>query len=124
MMNAFLEIKHFNQTTAKYAVERLIVLLNDSDRTDISVRIEASYKEIGTSLQKAETSQSNHDFRLNMLSASKQSKGLINLIRFIKIYKLIVVLEEDYKAFEELVDSIEKARRHIHKTDYTFKSLD
>lgn len=124
MMNAFVEIKHFNQTTVKYAVERLIVLLSDSERTDISVRIEDAYKEICNALQKAEHSQSNHDFRLNMLSASKQSKGLLNLIRFIRIYKVIIVLDEDYQALEELVDSIEKARRHIHKTDYTFKSLD
>jgi hypothetical protein len=123
-MNAFLEFKHFNQTTVKYAVERLVVLLNDCSRTDLSGRIDILYNEICKAVQIAETSKSNHEFRLNMLSASKQSKGLINLIRFIKIYKIIVVLNEDYSAFEELIELVERARRHIYKGEHTFKALD
>jgi hypothetical protein len=124
MMSSFLEIKHFNQTTVKYSVERFIVLLDDSNRSDLSIRIDVLYKEIVNALQNAEVSKSNHEFRLNMLAASKQSKGLLNLIRFIKIYKVIPVLEEDYKDFEELVNQIEQARRNIHKSTYTFKSID
>ena len=124
-MNPFLEIKHFNQTSVNYAVERLVVLLNDSNRTDLAVRIEILYKEICSAVKNAEVSNTNHEFRLNMLSASKQLKGLINLIRFIKIYKIITVLNEDYKTFEDLIELVEKARRHIYKgTTYTLKSSD
>lgn len=124
MMSSFLEIKHFNQTTVKYSVERFVVLLNDSNRTDLSERIDLLYKEIVQALVHAEIAKSNHEFRLNMLNASKQSKGLLNLIRFIKIYKIILVLEEDYKDFEDLVNQIEQARRNIHKSAHAFKSID
>jgi len=124
MMSSFLEIKHFNQTTVKYSVERFVVLLNDSNRTDLAERIDFLYKEIVNGLLQAETSKSNHEFRLNMLAASKQSKGLLNLIRFIKIYKIILVLEEDYKDFEDLVNQVEQARRNTHRSTYTFKSID
>ena len=123
-MSSFLEIKHFNQTTVNYAVERFVVLLNDSNRTDLSERIDLLYKEIVQALQSAEIAKSNHEFRLNMLNASKQSKGLLNLIRFIKIYKVILVLDEDYKDFEELVNQIEQARRNIHRSTHTFKNID
>ncbi len=124
MMSSFLEIKHFNQTTVKYSVERFVVLLNDNNRTDLSGRIDLLYKEVVQALYHAEIAKSNHEFRLNMLNASKQSKGLLNLIRFIKIYKIILVLEEDYKDFEELVNQIEQARRNIHKSAHAFKSID
>ena len=123
-MSSFLEIKHFNQTTVKYSVERFVVLLNDGNRTDLAERIDFLYKEIVNGLLQAETSKSNHEFRLNMLAASKQSKGLLNLIRFIKIYKIILVLEEDYKDFEDLVNLVEQARRNTHRSTYTFKSID
>lgn len=124
MMSSFLEIKHFNQTTVNYAVERFVVLLNDSNRTDLSERIDLLYKEIVQALESAEIAKSNHEFRLNMLNASKQSKGLLNLIRFIKIYKVILVLDEDYKDFEELVNQIEQARRNTHRSTHTFKNID
>ncbi|MGN6646369.1 MAG: hypothetical protein ACTHJT_07555 [Cytophaga sp.] len=124
MMSSFLEIKHFNQTTVNYAVERFVVLLNDSNRTDLSERIDLLYKEIVHALESAEIAKSNHEFRLNMLNASKQSKGLLNLIRFIKIYKVILVLDEDYKDFEELVNQIEQARRNTHRSTHTFKNID
>ena len=124
MMSSFLEIKHFNQTTVKYSVERFVVLLNDGNRTDLSERIDLLYKEVVHALLHAEIAKSNHEFRLNMLNASKQSKGLLNLIRFIKIYKIILVLEEDYKDFEELVNQIEQARRNTHKSAHAFKSID
>ena len=124
MMSSFLEIKHFNATTVKYAVERFVVLLEDANRADLSDRIDFLYKEIVQGLLSAEVAKSNHEFRLNMLNASKQSKGLLNLIRFIKIYKVILVLEEDYKDFEELVNQIEQARRNIYKSAHTFKHID
>jgi len=124
MMSSFLEIKHFNQTTVKYSVERFVVLLNDNNRSDLSERIDFLYKEIVQALANAEVGKSNHEFRINMLNASKQSKGLLNLIRFIKIYKVILVLEEDYKDFEELVNQIEQARRNIYKSAHTFKHID
>ncbi len=123
-MSSFLEIKHFNQTTVNYAVERFVVLLSDSNRTDLSERIDLLYKEIVQALESAEVAKSNHEFRLNMLNASKQSKGLLNLIRFIKIYKVILVLDEDYKDFEELVNQIEQARRNTHRSTHTFKNID
>lgn len=124
MMSSFLEIKHFNETTVKYSVERFVVLLEDGNRTDLSERIDFLYKEIVQALLSAEVAKSNHEFRLNMLNASKQSKGLLNLIRFIKIYKVILVLDEDYKDFENLVDQIEQARRNIYKSTQTFKHID
>ena len=40
MMNSFSEIKHFNQTTVKYSVERFVVFLNDSSREDLSELID------------------------------------------------------------------------------------
>ena len=124
MMSSFLEIKHFNQTTVKYSVERFVVFLNDASRSDLSERIDLLYKEIVSALHQAEVSISNHEYRLNMLAASKQSKGLLNLIRFIKIYKIIPVLEEDYKVFAELVDQIEQARRNTNIRANAFKSID
>lgn len=124
MMNSFLEIKHFNQTTVKYSVERFVVFLNDSSREDLSERIDLLYKEIVNALHHVEVSKTNHEYRLNMLAASKQSKGLLNLIRFIKIYKIIPVLEEDYKDFTELVDQIEQARRNTNVRANAFKSID
>ena len=124
MMSSFLEIKHFNQTTVKYSVERFVVFLNDASREDLSERIDLLYKEIVNALYHAEVSKTNHEYRLNMLAASKQSKGLLNLIRFIKIYKIIPVLEEDYKDFTELVNQIEQARRNTNVRANAFKSID
>jgi hypothetical protein len=124
MMSSFLEIKHFNQTTVKYSVERFVVFLNDASRADLSERIDLLYKEIVNALHHAEVSKTNHEYRLNMLAASKQSKGLLNLIRFIKIYKIIPVLEEDYKDFTELVNQIEQARRNTNVRANAFKSID
>ncbi len=124
MMSSFLEIKHFNQTTVMYSVERFVVMLTDENRTDLSERIDLLYKEIVNALHLAEVSKSNHEYRLNMLAASKQSRGLLNLIRFIKIYKIIPVLDEDYKDFTELVDQIEQARRNTNKSATAFKHID
>jgi len=124
MITTFLEIKHFNQTTVKYSVERFVVLLRDANRLDLSDRIDLLYAEIVHALYQAEVSNSNHEYRLNMLGASKLSKGLLNLIRFIKIYKIVPVLEEDYKDFSDLVDHIEQARRNSNKRANTFKTID
>lgn len=124
MITTFLEIKHFNQTTVKYSVERFVVLLSDANRLDLSERIDLLYKEIVHALHQSEVSNSNHEYRLNMLGASKQSKGLLNLIRFIKIYKIVPVLEEDYKDFADLVDQIEQARRNSNKRANAFKTID
>jgi hypothetical protein len=124
MITTFLEIKHFNQTTVKYSVERFVVLLRDANRLDLSERIDLLYTEIVHALHQAEVANSNHEYRLNMLGASKQSKGLLNLIRFIKIYKIVPVLEEDYKDFADLVDHIEQARRDSNKRANTFKTID
>jgi predicted DNA-binding protein YlxM (UPF0122 family) len=107
----FTEVKLFTESTVRYSMERMVVLLNDVGRNDLAVQMSMQYEWIHDAMNKAENAKVNHEFQLAMLSAIKETKGLLQIVKIIIDNQYIPVIEEDVESFHQLVAHIDDVRR-------------
>ncbi|MFN8414919.1 MAG: hypothetical protein U0U66_01165 [Cytophagaceae bacterium] len=111
----FTEVKIYSDSTVRYSMERMVVMLQDCNQTDLANKLQSQYEVISDAMAKAEKAASNHEYQLYLLTAYRESKGLQSLVQFLHTYQVIPILEDDIHFLRDYTDRIDIVRRSTKK---------